>query len=155
MPGGRPPAGCVPPRGRVAALAYRQAVVSGPDGRRGHARERRRREPVRRSAMLPVRVSDAERERLRARAQEVGVTMSRLMVESALAKVETTAERERVLVKLYRFERLLGNLANNVNQLAHQANIAGQVVAVERVTGYLDQLLEMRGQLQDLVDELR
>jgi hypothetical protein len=46
-------------------------------------------------------------------------------------------------------------LANNVNQLAHQANIAGQVVAVERVTGYLDQLLEMRGQLQDLVDELR
>ena len=105
--------------------------------------------------MLPVRVSDAERERLRARAQEVGVTMSRLMVESALAKVESTAERERVLVKLYRFERLLGNLANNVNQLAHQANIAGQVVAAERVTGYLDQLLEMRGQLQDLVDELR
>lgn len=63
--------------------------------------------------------------------------MSRLLVESALARVETAAELQRVVVKLNRFERLLGNLANNVNQLAHQANIAGQVVALDRVTAYL------------------
>ncbi len=81
--------------------------------------------------------------------------MSRLLVESALAQVETKAERQRVVVKLNRFERLLGNLANNVNQLARQANIAGQVVAVGRVTGYLDELAEMRDELHRIVGELR
>ena len=100
-------------------------------------------------------LSESEREQLRERAQESGVSICRLLVESALARVETAAERERRLVKLNRFERLLGNLANNVNQLAHQANIAGQLVALERVTGYLDELGEMREQLQDIVAELR
>jgi hypothetical protein len=81
--------------------------------------------------------------------------MSRLLVESALARVETPAERQRLIVKLNRFERLLGNLANNVNQLAHKANIAGQVLGEERLTGYLGELAEMREQLQELVGELR
>ena len=85
-------------------------------------------------------LTEAEREQLRARAKEAGVSMSRLLVESALAHVETAAERQRLLVKLNRFERLLGNLANNVNQLAHQANIAGQLVALERLTVSLDEL---------------
>jgi hypothetical protein len=102
-----------------------------------------------------VTLSDAERDELGARAQEASVSTSRLLVESALSRVGTSAERERVLVKLNRFERLLGNLANNVNQLAHQANIAGQVVAVDRVAGYLDELVEMREQLQDLLHQLR
>jgi hypothetical protein len=102
-----------------------------------------------------VTLTEEERDQLRARAEEAGVSMSRLLVESALTRVETAAERERTIVKLNRLERLVGNLANNVNQLAHQANTAGQVVALDRVTGYLDGLGEMREQLQDLVDGLR
>jgi len=128
--------------------------VNASAGRHG-PRERRAKQRGRRPVGLRVTLSDAERDELGARAQEASVSTSRLLVESALSRVETSAERERVLVKLNRFERLLGNLANNVNQLAHQANIAGQVVAVDRVAGYLDELVEMREQLQDLLHQLR
>ncbi len=118
-------------------------------------RERRAKLPGRRRIELRVTLSETEHEQLLERSREAGVSMSRLLVESALARVETAAERERALVKLNRFERLLGNLANNVNQLAYQANIAGQVVALERVTTHLDALGEMREQLQGIVHELR
>ncbi|WP_371878722.1 plasmid mobilization relaxosome protein MobC [Conexibacter sp. DBS9H8] len=129
--------------------------MSAPAGRRDRPRERRAKHPGRRPTGLRVTLSEEELAQLRARAQKAGVSMSRLLVESALAQVETKAERQRVVVKLNRFERLLGNLANNVNQLARQANIAGQVVAVGRVTGYLDELAEMRDELHRIVGELR
>lgn len=129
--------------------------MSAPAGRRGQPRERRAKLAGRRPAGLWVTLSETEHAQLRERAREAGVSISRLLVESALAPVETPAERERLLVKLNRFERLLANLANNVNQLAHQANIAGQVLALERVTSYLDELGGIREQVQDIVHELR
>jgi hypothetical protein len=147
--------GEIPAWGRVAALAGKASAVSTPAGRREQPRERRAKHPGRRPVGLRVTLTEEEREQLGARASEAGVSMSRLLVESALSRVETAAERRRVLVKLNRFERLLGNLANNVNQLAHQANIAGQIVALERLSGHLDELGEMRGQLRELVEALR
>ena len=64
---------------------------------------------------------------LRARAAELGVSVPRLMVESALSGVETPTDRRRLVAELFETRRLLATVANNVNQLARSANISGQV----------------------------
>ena len=68
-------------------------------------------------------LTEEERERLRARAAELGVSVPRLLVESALSGVETPAERRAWIAELFEMRRLLATVANNVNQLAKVANI--------------------------------
>ena len=74
-----------------------------------------------------VKLTEEERDQLRARAAELGMSVPRLMVESALSGVETPTERRRMIAELFETRRLLATVANNVNQLAHSANISGQV----------------------------
>jgi len=89
----------------------RQANVEG--GRRGR---------------FEVLVDDAERERLVAAASEQGVTVPRLLVESALAPAgETATQRQATLTRLFAMQRTLGGIGVNVNQIAHQANTDEQV----------------------------
>ena len=94
---------------------------------RPKGRVRRAREPVPRHVIQKVKLTEEEREQLRGRAAELGMSVPRLMVESALSGVETPTDRRRMVAELFETRRLLATVANNVNQLAHSANITGQV----------------------------
>ena len=61
------------------------------------------------------------------RAAALGVSVPRLMVEAALEGRQTPTERRNEIAALFEIRRLLATVANNVNQLARSANIAGQV----------------------------
>ena len=118
-------------------------MSAGPDTR-PKGRVRRGREPAPRRVYQQVTLTEAEREQLRARAAELGVSVPRLMVESALQGVETPTDRKQQVAELFEVRRLLATVANNVNQLARSANISGQVDAgrrLEQTLGEVDELL--------------
>lgn len=107
-----------------------------------------------------VTLSEAERERLRTRAHELGVSVPRLLVESALGEAAGGAglggvERRRALDSLFEMERLLATVANNVNQLARQANTAGELPAAARLEEARSEVLDLVGQLRDVTGARR
>lgn len=60
---------------------------------------------------------------LRARAVAQGVTVPRLLFESAMnLHVETGTERKAAIAELFAIRRLLANVASNANQIAKYAN---------------------------------
>ena len=81
-----------------------------------------------------------------------GVTVPRLLVEAALAAStgETATERRNAMAELFRIHRLLGSIANNVNQMAKATNATGEVHAelvetmraVRRVAGRVDSAID-------------
>ena len=118
-------------------------MSAGPEARpKGRTRRGREAEP--RRVYQQVKLTEAEREQLRARAAELGVSVPRLMVEAALSGVETPTDRRRMVAELFEVRRLLATVANNVNQLARSANISGQVDVgrrLEETLGEVDELL--------------
>jgi hypothetical protein len=85
-----------------------------------------------------------EQAQLRARAGALGVSVPRLLVESALSGVETPAERRGWIAELFELRRLLATVANNVNQLARTANTTGELPSrawLTRTLGEVDELL--------------
>jgi len=122
-------------------------VSAGPEAR-PKGRVRRGREATPRRVYQQVKLTPEERDQLRARATELGMSVPRLMVESALSGVETPTERRRMVAELFETRRLLATVANNVNQLARSANISGQVSEGRR----LEQTL---AEVDGLVAELR
>jgi Bacterial mobilisation protein (MobC) len=103
---------------------------------------RRARQPVAREVIQRVKLTQEERGQLRAKAAELGMSVPRLLVESALSGVETPTERRRLIAELFETRRLLATVANNVNQLARSANISGQVAELGVLEPVLD---EVRG----------
>ena len=97
-----------------------------------------------------VKLTEEERDRLRRRAAELGVSVPRLMVESALSGVETPTDRRRTVAELFETRRVLATVANNVNQLAHSANISGQVSEGRRLEQTLADVDELLAQLRRL-----
>lgn len=81
-------------------------------------------------------------------AAQRGVTVGRLLVESALSASMPAADRLRAIDELNRLNRLLANVAGNVNQIAYQANVAGQVIDREGVREALEAIHELRVQAQ-------
>ncbi len=76
---------------------------------------------------------------LQARAALRDVTVPRLLFESAMAAgVEIPAERKQAIVMLFKLQRQMATVANNVNQLARYANTEGSFpdTAVEVVAEY-------------------
>jgi hypothetical protein len=135
------------PGGRVAALAEGDEVSAGSEkASLGRARREREREP--RRVFQQVKLTEAERDQLRVRAAALGVSVPRLLVESALEGRETPTERRGLIVELFEVRRLLATVANNVNQLARAANISGEVGTAARLEGTLDEV-------EDLVIRLR
>ena len=113
-------------------------------GSRPVGRLRRRREAKPRRISQQVLLTEEEREQLRARAGELGVSVPRLLVESALSGVETPTERRAWIAGLFELRRLLATVANNINQLAKVANTSGEVPTGERLSstvGEVDELL--------------
>ncbi len=108
-----------------------------------------------RRPQFPVRLSPEERDQLDRLASEKGVSVGRLLVESALSGISDRDIREAVLTSLWRVNRLLANVTGSLNQLAHQANIAEQVVAERQLREQLERLAGLRDQLTELLREVR
>ena len=100
-----------------------------------------------------VKVNALEDAQLRGRAVVAGVTVSRLLFESAMnAHIETDTARKEVVSEVFAVRRLMANVANNMNQMARYANTesvfpaeAAAVVAeyrsiVPRLSDALDRL---------------
>ena len=95
---------------------------------------RRRRENVAggRQHKHVVKVSPEEEALLLQRAEAARVTVVRLLVERALADdaariVGAEKLRHETLVEMFALHRLLGTIANNVNQMARATNATGEV----------------------------
>lgn len=119
--------------------------VSTPPARRQIRRAGRRREVTHK-----VTVTAEQEMRLVAKAAERNITVSRLLVESALAGgADVAATRAEFAGEMFRTVRMLGRVGLNVNQLAKVANATGSVppeapaalAALERATDRLQQLL--------------
>lgn len=81
-----------------------------------------------RSKRYEVRVTEEESERLVALAAQQRVTVPRLMFEAAMAgSGETSAQRRNLIEELFAAHRLLGSLANNMNQIAKATNSTREV----------------------------
>lgn len=103
-----------------------------------------------RLARRVVKLSAPEDAALSLAAVELGVTVPRLLKESALAasRGETATDRRRVLTALNVLTGQLARVGNNLNQIARGLNTDGELHG--DVRGSLD---ELRGVLRD-VDEV-
>lgn len=80
-----------------------------------------------------VKVNPEEAALLAQLAAAQGVTVPRLLVESALAgNRETAAQRRDAMVELFKTNRLLAAVSNNVNQVARHANAGEEFPAEAR-----------------------
>ena len=121
--------------------------------------EERRQERRRRRANVPggrrhsheVKVTPEEEAMLLQRAEAQRVSIPRLLVESALApQGETPTQRRELLAEMFAVNRLLGNLANNVNQIAKATNATGEwqpetaatLSAVRRTSARIDDAID-------------
>ena len=130
-------------------------MSAGPDARpKGRVRRARSQAEPRR-VYQQVTLTEADREQLRARAAELGVSVPRLLVESALSGLETPTDRKRQVAELFEVRRLLATVANNVNQLARSANISGQVDAGRRLEDTLGEGDELLARMRDLTGARR
>jgi len=128
--------------------------LSAGEGRvRRFARRRQANEVGGRSHSHRVKVTSDEAAALAQRAEVLGVSVPRLMVEAALAdpdRTATSAERQEAMVELFAVRRLLAAVSNNVNQLARQANSTGEVpgeaaatiAAARRLAGRIDGVID-------------
>ena len=112
-------------------------------------RSRREREPVPRRVFQQVKLTEDEQQQLRARAAALGVSVPRLMVESALGGATGMApDRQREVAELFEVRRVLSTVANNVNQLARLANTTGEL-------GMQDRLEEALAEIEEVVGRVR
>lgn len=102
----------------------------------GRKSTRRRRVPGGRQTKHIVRVTPEEEGQLMSRALRYGVSVPKLLVDSALAGDASTAAenasvRDALITELFGVHRLLANIANNVNQIARVANSTKQDIPAE------------------------
>lgn len=77
-----------------------------------------------------VKVSPEEEAQLQALAEKHRVTIPRLLIEAALSEgKENPSERRDQFMQLSALQRLVGTVANNINQIARHANATGEVPA--------------------------
>lgn len=91
-----------------------------------------------------VKVTGDDEGRLLRLAEEQGVTVARLLVETTLARAgDSPAARRAVFAELLRLRRDVHGLATNVNQLAHQANAEGRFPAeADRIGALIESALD-------------
>jgi len=91
---------------------------SGPNRRRRTAEGPRARR-------VEVLLNTAEAAELTKRAEAAHVSLARYLVEGALDRHLTAAERRLAQAELFRVKRMIAALATDVNQLARMATLAG------------------------------
>lgn len=100
-----------------------------------------------------VLVTPAEEARLQRLALAQGVTVPRLLIESAFAATgETPSQRREAAAELLAVHRLLAAISNNVNQLARHANAGEEFPAEAAAT--LDAVRRVAARVSAAVDEL-
>jgi hypothetical protein len=95
-----------------------------------------------------VTLTVEQQQALRVRATELGVSVPLLMVSAALSDQPSPNEDRAALRAFFEIIRLLATVANNVNQLAHIANI-------ERNLSREHELTEVLGEIKDVLERLR
>ncbi len=80
-----------------------------------------------RGGQFKFRISERERAALSAKAERYGISVARLLVESALSKGgESRADRQALIMELAQIRTLLSRVSSNVNQIARHANTTGE-----------------------------
>ena len=107
--------------------------------------------------MYKLRLSEEERHQLRLRVAASGVTMSRLLIDSASSQRVVPAEREALFAQFNRVAGQLGRLGSNVNQLAFWANAHREAAPETRAVGATVEALagELRGWAEAIVRTVR
>lgn len=82
-----------------------------------------------RKVIRQLKLSVAQDTALRVHADELGVSVQRLLVESTLSAFqgETVTERRDLLTALFQLQRGLAAAGNNINQIARAANATGEI----------------------------
>lgn len=128
--------------------------MDGGSGTRRFRRKRRANAEAPRSHSHRVTVTAEEEARLVLMAEKAGVTVPRLLIESAFSGDSETATERRVRTgELFGLARLLGRVSLNINQLAKVANATRSVPpetgpaldAVRRVAERIEAQLEESG----------
>ncbi len=101
-----------------------------------------------------VKVSPEEEAQLLQLAEQQGVTIPRLLVESALSAgaPQTPTERKQGLAELFAIHTLLARVSNNVNQLARHANSGDEFPAEAKET--LAYVKKLAFRISDTVDRI-
>ncbi|WP_193614273.1 plasmid mobilization protein [Nocardioides lijunqiniae] len=128
------------------------APGAGPEpARRGGGRRQPRRAGERREFRHEVKVNGRDEEALILRAAARNISVSRLLVESALAGgAEAARTKTELAEELIRANRLLIRLGTNVNQIARATNATletqpetmAAMEAVERLCGRLERFVD-------------
>ena len=126
-----------------------------PDPKATPATSRRKHAEERRTKRFEMLMNADDHARIKTVADQRGVSMARLFQESALSESYNRQERLGMIAALNRQERLLGNMANNLNQLAHHANIAGQLVAQGDLERAIGEVRDLRSDVSDTLRQLR
>lgn len=105
-----------------------------------------------RSVRRVVRLSEFEDNALMLKASEQGVSVQRLLVESALTfeTGETATERRDAIASILQAQRQLAAIGNNLNQIARATN-AGEPIE-DGIAGSLDYLRGVLGRLDSAAD---
>lgn len=112
---------------------------------------RRRRVPGGRPRRYEVRVTLEEDARLVALAERYRMSVPRLLYTAAVSGgAEGVVARAEAVQELFAIERLLANIANNVNQVAKVANSTGEVAA--QTQRLIDAVLSLVDRIEDGVD---
>lgn len=121
---------------------------------RGPGRKRRANaEDEKRDLVQAVYLSKSELTILRSRAEAAGVTVPRLLFESAMSDtVETMTDRRRQATKLFALHRELSGAAVNMNQVAKKANTVHEVPSEFHPT--MLRLRAVADKLKEAVDDL-
>ncbi|MBF5083748.1 MobC family plasmid mobilization relaxosome protein [Quadrisphaera sp. INWT6] len=115
-----------PPDGR-GEVPHVEGLSAAPQRARRNATRRQPNQAGGRTRSHRVKVTDAEAEQLTQLATAQGVSVPRLMVESALSPTGTTpAARQEAIAELFAVRRLLAAVSNNVNQIARHANATSE-----------------------------
>lgn len=82
-----------------------------------------------RRVIRQLKLSVAQDTALRVHADELGVSVQRLLVESTLSAFqgETVTERRDLLTALFQLQRGLAAAGNSINQIARVANSTGEI----------------------------
>ncbi len=115
---------------------------------RAHAKEPR-------TVLFTMRMNSHDHARIKAVAADRGVSMARLMQESALSESYGRRERLAVIAALDTANRLLANIAGNINQLARHANIAQQLAATADLETALGHVRVLREELGETLRQIR
>ncbi|WP_216898411.1 plasmid mobilization relaxosome protein MobC [Nocardia alni] len=130
------------------------SVIALPVSVRARARRRQRQAntPGGRAKSHCVKVTAEQELELVARAHRAKVSVSRLLVEAALSEAgrEVGAARD-IADRLMGIERLLANVANNVNQMAATANSGGGIDH-RQLAANMALLRRMRERLDTVLD---